>query len=108
MIAITENKPLCVIHQSNDKKLFVEMTVEELDRKMENSYMIINGQRISTARNLIRQYWPASPVEYYQHYILPSLPPDIKSRMEDLFARMSPEIMEKISLETIIRKQESL
>lgn len=108
MIAITENKPLCVIHQSNDKRLFVEMTVDELDRKMENSYMIINWQRISTARNLIRQYWPASPVEYYQHYILPSLPEDIKSRMEDLFARMPPEIMEKISLETIIRKQESI
>jgi len=40
--AITEIKPLCTILQSNDKKLFVEMTPEELDRKMENSYMIIN------------------------------------------------------------------
>lgn len=106
--AITENKPLCVIHQSNDRKLFVEMTVEELDRKMENSYMIINWQRISTARNLIRQYWPATPVEYYQYYILPSLPFEIKSKMQDLFARMPPEVMEKISLKTILEKQESV
>lgn len=75
---------------------------------MENSYMIINGQRISTARNLIRQYWPASPVEYYQHYILPSLPPEIKSRMEDLFSRMPESVMEKISLQNILNKQESL
>lgn len=106
--AITQNKPLCTILQSNDRKLFVEMTVEELDRKMENSYMIINWQRISTARNLIRQYWPATPVEYYQHYILPSLPAEIKSRMEDLFSRMPPEIMDKISLKTILEKQESV
>ena len=106
--ALTEIKPLCVIHQSNDKKLYVEMTIEELDRKMENSYMIINGQRISTARNLIRQYWPANPVEYYKYFIIPTLPPQIKSQMEDLFARMPEEVMEKISLDTIIKKQESL
>jgi len=106
--AITEIKPLCIIHQSNDKKIFVEMEVSELDQKMQNSYMIINGQRISTARNLIRQYWPATPIEYYQYFVLPSLPPEIKSRMEDIFARMPPEVMEKISLDTIIAKQESL
>ena len=39
---ITENKPLCVIAQSNDKVIFVEMTVEQLDKKMENSYMILD------------------------------------------------------------------
>lgn len=104
--SITEIKPLCVIHQSNDKKIYVEMTIDELDSKMENSYMIINWQRISTARNLIRQYWPATPVEYYQHMVLPTLKSSLKSRMEDLFARMPPDILEKISLERILEKQE--
>lgn len=42
MQAITLNKPLCTIHQSNEEKLFVEMKVEDLDEKMKNSYMIIN------------------------------------------------------------------
>ena len=40
--ALTHRKPLCTVHQSNDKKLFVEITIEELDKKMENSYMVIN------------------------------------------------------------------
>lgn len=106
--AITEIKPLCTILQSNDKKLFVEMTPEELDRKMENSYMIINWQRISTARNLIRQYWPATPVEYYQYFVIPTLEEYERSRMEDIFGRMPPEILEKITLEQILDKQKSL
>lgn len=105
MQSITQNKPLCVIHQSNEKRLFVEMTIDELDKKMENSYMIINWQRISTARNLIRQYWPANSVEYYMYFILPSLPDHIKTRMEDLFARLPQEVIEKTSLDTILRKQ---
>lgn len=106
--SLTTIKPLCVIHQSNDKKLFIQITIEELDKKMENSYMIINWQRISTARNLIRKYWPATPVEYYQYMILPTLEHSIKSRMEDLFARMPPDILEKISLDRILQKQEEL
>lgn len=75
---------------------------------MQNAYMIINWQRISTARNLIRQYWPATPVEYYQYMVLPTLESGIKSKMEDLFARMPPDILEKISLERILQKQEEL
>ena len=106
--AISHNLPLCTILQSNNKKIFVEMKVEELDEKMQNAYMIINWQRISTARNLIRQYWPATPVEYYQYYILPSLPEYIKSRMQDIFDRMPEEILEKISIDTILKKQSKL
>lgn len=105
MQAITLNKPLCTIHQSNEEKLFVEMKVEDLDEKMKNSYMIINWQRISTARNLIRKYWESTPIEYYQYFILPSLPEWIKSRMIDLFSRLPPDVIEKTSLETILRKQ---
>lgn len=103
--AITEIRPLCVIHQSNEEKLFVEMTVEELDKKMKNSYMIINWQRISTARNLIRKYWESTPIEYYQYFVLPSLPERVKSRMIDLFSRIPTDVIEKTSLETILKKQ---
>jgi len=39
------------------------------------------------------------------YFILPNLPEHIKSRMEDLFARLSPEIIEKTSLDTILKKQ---
>ena len=102
---ITQNKPLSYILQSNDKKIFVEMTVEELDKKMENAYMIINWKRISTARNLIREYGSANSLDYYIYFVLPSLPDHIKTRMEDLIARLPPDVIEKTSLETILRKQ---
>ena len=39
------------------------------------------------------------------YFILPSLPDHIKTRMEDLFARLPQEVIEKTSLDTILRKQ---
>ena len=103
--AIRTTQPLCVICQSNDKKLFFEGDIQELDELMSNSYMEINWQRISTARNLIRQYWPASPVEYYEYFILPKLPAVINSRMSDLLERLSDKDKAKVGLDILLSKQ---
>ncbi len=106
--AITEIKPLCTIHCSNDKVIFVQMTVEQLDKKMENSYMILDDwTRLSTARNLIRSYWPATAVEYYEYFIVPSLPEHVKSQMIDLLWRLPPETKKKATLDTLLKKQET-
>lgn len=104
--AITENKPLCSIHCSNDKVILVEMTPEQLDKKMENAYMILDDwTRLSTARNLIRQYWPASAVEYYEYFIIPSLPESISSRMKDILWRLSEDAKKKASLDILLQRQ---
>lgn len=104
--AITEIKPLCTIHCSNDEVIFVEMTVDNLDKKMENSYMILDDwTRLSTARNLIRGYWPATAVEYYEYHVVPSLPDKTRMFMQDLLARLPEESKKKATLETILKKQ---
>lgn len=106
--AITQIKPLCTIHCSNDEVIFVEMTVAQLDEKMQNSYMILDdGRRFSTARNLIRSYWPASAIENYEYFIVPSLPEHVKSQMQDLLWRLSPEAKKKATLDALIKKQET-
>ena len=105
--AITEIKPLCTIHCSNDEVIFVEMTVDQLDKKMENSYMILDDwTRLSTARNLIRSYWPASAVEYYEYFIIPSLPDTKRMFMQDLLGRLPEEAKKKATLEILLKKQD--
>lgn len=64
-----------------------------------------DGTRLSTARNLIRSYGNATPVEYYTHFIVPTLPHSVKSRMEDLFNRLPEERKKTVSLEAILEKQ---
>ena len=104
--AITENKPLCSIHCSNDRIILVEMTPKQLDEKMENAYMILDDwTRLSTARNLIRQYWPASSIEYYEYFIVPSLPDKISSRMKDMLWRLPDDVKKKVSLQALLIKQ---
>lgn len=70
---------------------------------MKYDYMDIDGERISTAKNIVRKYWIASDVDYFEYYILPQLPYDEQNwwtwRMRHTLSDRTPSL--KVLLEKL-------
>lgn len=109
MNRLTKREPLTVIHTFSNEKYFTRNTPKEFEHILETKkfiQLIMHGEKRIASSN-VREFDHASAVDYFNQIILPTLPRNEKSRIEDAVNR-AIENGVTLSLEGILGRLEEL
>lgn len=109
MNSLTTRQPLTVIHTYANDKYFSKCTPDEFQVILEENKFIkltLHWEKRIASSN-VREFDNASPVDYFKIIILPTLPKDEQSRIEDSINR-ALENGVNITLEGILARLEEI